>query len=262
MRKILLVLLVALSLSAGLNCEAAKKVEAKTVDATVTVPTGWTTQLGTPPSHKTISKDPFTGAVSIASLTGTITLQYQDGTSINIEAGTGVVVSSSGSLEKDASGNAVRSLSDMLKADTSGSLRASITSAITSIAEEISAGGLDTKGATTKLAAIMKTMSQADPTGTPDLVQAAVSALTAGGGTPSKTVTNAVAAVVAGATSNPAVSSTDVTNAANKGASDNKVTLPDNVVSSSGANNVLNNGSVINGRAITQIDVTATSPAQ
>lgn len=182
---------------------------------------------------------------AIAALSGTIVLNFTDGRpSIQVNAGTGIIVDNEGNPVKDANGNTIQSLADLLKSDTSGSIKSAISSAVTGIAQNVVAAGGNAeavKEATSQLAAVMKTMSQADPAGISALVSTAVSTLTAGGAS-STTVTNAVAAVVAGATSNSDVSAEAVKNAAITAASGNSVTLPENAVSAAGANQVVNAG--------------------
>jgi hypothetical protein len=61
-----------LAIALATETDASSTVEASTVDTTVGLPTGWTTQLGTPPSQKNIKKDfdlflfPPTASASVA----------------------------------------------------------------------------------------------------------------------------------------------------------------------------------------------------
>jgi hypothetical protein len=173
------------------------------------------------------------GGQTIAALSGKITLNFADGSpSITINAGTGVITDKNGNPVRDANGNVVRNLSDLLAADKAagGSLMTSILAKVTEIATGAgTATGTAANEATTTLAAIIKTVSAADPTAAATAVSTAVNALTkAGGG--STVVQNAITATVAAATGNTAVDQSAVRTAANSAAQANNVqyTAPTN----------------------------------
>jgi hypothetical protein len=161
------------------------------------------------------------GQTTFAALQGAITLNYDDGRpSLTINVGTGTVLDANGDPVRDASGNAVRSLADLLKSDTTGALKASIMNVVKAVAESASTGGSTTerKTATNELASLMKVVAQADPAGASEYVSAAVGALTQSG----DRNTTAIAAVIEGAKQGGATASV-VTSAAITAAQSNRV---------------------------------------
>jgi hypothetical protein len=166
------------------------------------------------------------GNNTIAALAGTVTLNFPDGRpSITINAGTGIITDRNGNPVRDAAGNVVRNLSDLIQADKAagGTLMTSILAKVTEIATTVgTANGTAANNATTALAAIIKTVTAADPTSAATAVSTAVSALTKAGGS-STVIQNAITTTIAAATENTSVDKSVVRTAANDAARANNV---------------------------------------
>jgi hypothetical protein len=177
---------------------------------------------GTGATRPRIGYSSNNGQTTFAALQGAITLNYDDGRpSLTINVGTGTVLDVNGDPVRDASGNAVRSLADLLKSDTTGALKASIMNVVKAVAESASTGVTNNEEritATNELASLMKVVAQADPAGASEYVSAAVGALTQSG----DRNTTAIAAVIEGAKQGGATASV-VTNAAITAAQSNRV---------------------------------------
>lgn len=164
------------------------------------------------------------GNHTIAALTGTITITFDDGSGkapIKLDAGTGTVLDAQNNQVKGPNGEVIQPLAALL---TNPSFVSAVEQTIKAVAATIAAGGdsAATNNATTQLAALIKAVSAADPAHASSYVTTAVAALTQNGAS-GDAVQNAITTSIAAANNAPGVDASSVSEAANNAASANHV---------------------------------------
>ena len=161
-----------------------------------------------------VTVDGVSGHTTVAALTGDITLKLNDGSTMTVNVGTGVVMSSSGLIiASDVSLASLVKNNPALVTDLNSAVKA-----VSAYAQSLPAGSANAGQALTLLETMVKVASAANPSAAPSYVSTATSAIEKSPALAGQTNNAINAIVIAATTPGNGVDSTAVNNSASNAA--------------------------------------------